>query len=624
MEDGDTVKQQEFQYKAEMKQLLNLIVHSLYKNPEIFLRELISNSSDALNKVRFRRLTDRNIVDPEAELKIQINLDKENNIFTIEDTGIGMTKKELIEEIGTVAKSGTLEYLQKLKEQNQAPDESLIGRFGVGFYSVFMVTEQVTVETRSAEPASKGYRWISSGQDKFTIEELDRKERGTKIYFKLKDEYKEFAEEARVKEVLKKYSNFVDFPIFVGSERVNTVQALWHKKKDEITQEELNEFYKFITNDFQDPLGHLKLDIEGNVNFNALIFVPQQAPPNFMMQMQHKERTLHLYSSKVFIQDNCQELLPDYLKFVEGVVDTEDLPLNVSRETIQNSPVVAKIRNVLTGKILSMLEDWAQNDKNKYEQFYRNFGSLLKTGINSDFSHKDRIVELLRFESTMLEKGKLTSLKEYTTKMRDDQKEIYYISGDNREQIERNPNLEYFRKNEIEVLLFTDPIDVFVVPSINEYDGKPLKSIEKADLDFKDEEESEGERLGEDASKSLIQVFKETLGDKVEDVIESKRLVESPATLVVGQQGMDPQMEKVMQMMDQQYQGSKRILEINTKHPLIKNLSTRNIADSNDPVLRKTITQLYEGAMLMEGYLQSPDEFVRRMNELLVEATGSK
>jgi molecular chaperone HtpG len=610
---------QEFEFKAEMKQLLHLIVHSLYTHPEVFLRELISNSSDALNKIRFRMLTDSNVVDKDADLKIAIEVDSKEHTFSIEDSGIGMTKDDLVNEIGTVAHSGTLEFLQKMRENKQTLDANLIGQFGVGFYSVFMVTDEVTVETRHADAESKAYRWKSDGDGKFTIEQIDRKTRGTKISFKLKEEYKEFAEDYRVKGIIKKYSNFVDFPIFVGKEKINVVSALWHKQKDQIKEEELTEFYKFISNDFTPQLGHLQLSIEGQVNFKALIFVPETAPPHFMRE--HLEQSLHLYSNKIFIQSDCKELLPEYLRFLKGVVDTEDLPLNVSREVTQSSPVMTKIRNVITSKVLAFLEEWAKNEKNRYEKFYKNFGAIFKTGVNSDFTNKDKIVNLLRFESTKVVKGEWTSLQEYVSRMKPEQTEIYYLSGESREAIERNPNLEYFKKNDLEVLLLADPFDVFIVPSLTEYDKKPLKSIDQADLEIKSDDAAQKEALGEDLSKRLIEIFKKTLGDRVEDVIASKRLVDSAATLVVGKEGMDKQMEKMMKMMNKDYAGSKKILEINLSHPLIKNLGKRIIADESDPVLRNSMMQLYEGALLIEGNLTSPTEFVSRMTELMVAAT---
>jgi molecular chaperone HtpG len=610
---------EEFEFRAEMKQLLHLIVHSLYTHPEIFLRELISNSSDALNKIRFRMLTDKNVLDAEADLKIVIEVDPKKNTFSIEDTGIGMTREELISEIGTVAHSGTLEFLERMAKEKHTLDANLIGQFGVGFYSVFMVTDEVTIETRHANPDSEAFRWVSRGEGKYSIEKIERKNRGTKMSFTLKKEAEEFSDEYKIKEIIKKYSNFVDFPIFVGKEQVNRISALWQKPKNDIKEDELTEFYKFISNDYQPPLGHLHLALEGVVNFKALIYVPETAPPVFFRE--DLEKSLHLYSNKIFIQDNAKELLPEYLRFLKGVVDTEDVPLNVSREWVQNSPVIAKIKNTIVTKVLGFLEDWAKNEPEKFKKFYKNFGSLFKTGVNSDFTNRDKIIELLRFESTATENEDLTSLKSYVSRMGENQKEIYYLSGENRDAIKRNPNLEYFRKNKIEVLLLTDPIDIFIVPSIGEYEKKPLQSIEKADLDLKEDEKAKEEALTANLAKSLIDVFKETLGDKVEDIIESKRLVDSPVTLVSGKQAMDSSMEKMMKMMDKGFSGSKKILEINTHHPLIKNLSRINLMNSKDLFLRTCIIQLYEGAVLLNDNLESPGEFVKRMNEIMVKAT---
>lgn len=608
----------EFEYKAEMKQLLKLIVNSLYTNQEIFIRELVSNASDALNKARFRRLTDSDIHQPEQDLRIDIKVDKDKEVFSIEDTGIGMNKDDLINQIGTVASSGTLEFLRKVKEDKKSLDGNMIGQFGVGFYSVFIVTDQVTIDTRPADKDNHGWKWISSGEDKFSIEESEKVDRGTKIIFKLKDEYKDYYDPERVKQILQKYSNFVDFPVYVNGEKVNIVTALWQRSKDDIKDDEMNEFYKFISNDYQDPMDHLHLSIEGIPNFKALLFIPQTAPP--MMFRDFNEKSIQLYSSNIFIQDDCKELLPDYLKFIRGVVDTEDLSLNVSRETTQHSPVIAKIKRILTGKILSWLEDIAKSDDDKYMKIYKNFGPLFKTGANSDFENKKRILDLLRFESSALKKDEWTSFKDYVARMGEDQKEIYYVSGEHRELVERNPNLEFFKKKGIEVLLLTDPTDIFTIPYVFEYDGKQLKSIDKADLDVSKDDENP-DSLSEDLAKSLIDVFKETLGDKVEDVKSSKRLVESPVTLVVGAQAMDAQMEKMMQMLDQNYTSSKRILEVNMSHPLVKNLAKRHIADSSDPILRDSILQLYESALLLEGYLKSPNDFVQRMTEFMQEAT---
>lgn len=612
-------KVKEFEYKAEMRQLLHLIVHSLYKNPEIFLRELVSNASDALNKIRFRKLTDLEIIDPDIDLNIKINVNKETLEFSIEDTGIGMTRDDLINRIGTVASSGTLDFLKEIDKNKKEFNEELIGKFGVGFYSTFIVTNKIEINTLFADKDSKPYKWISKGEDKFIIEKGDINHRGTKISFKFSDEHKEFANPDRIKSILKKYSNFVDFPIYVNGEEVNKVSAIWQKKKDDVKQEEYNEFYKFISNDWQEPLGYLHLSIEGKINFKALLFIPQTAPPQIFTDITSK--SLQLYVNRIFIQDDCKELLPDYLKFVKGIVDTEDLPLNVSREVTQSSPLITKIKNVLTSKLLAFIENWAENDKEKFDKFYKEFGSLFKTGLNSDFTNKDKIIELVRYETSATEKGKLKSLKEYVATMANDQKEIYYIMGDHRDIIERNPNLEYFKNKGIEVIYLTDPVDVFTLPYIPEYDGKKLISIEKSNIDIDKDEKLKSDSLPEEKSNNLIKYFKDILGDKVEDVIESKRLVKSPVTLVVGSKGLDPQMEKMMQYMEKDFKHSKRILEINTSHKLIKNLSNLLEKNENKDLLNQSILQLFEGALLLEGHLTSPSDFINRMSEFIEKAT---
>lgn len=609
---------QQFEFKAEMKQLLHLIVNSLYTNPEVFLRELISNSSDALNKVRFKQVTNEKIQSPKLPHQIKIEVDKETQSFSIEDTGVGMTFEDLTERLGTVASSGTMEFIKQLEKKKDKLDGNMIGQFGVGFYSAFMVTDEITVETRHADPDQKAWRWISDGKGTFEIEECERVERGTRISFRFKDEYKEFADVDRIKQMIRRYSNFVDYSILVNEEEVNSKGALWHKNKKDITEEELNEFYKFISNDFQDPLDHIHLAMEGRINFKALIFVPQKAKPDFFRT--ENLTSIQLYSNRVFVQEDCKELIPEYLRFVEGLVDSEDLPLNISREVTQSSPVMTKIREVLVNKILGMIEYWADSEPEKFRTFYQEFGPLFKSGLNSDFANRDRLVELLRFHSTKTGKDDMISLKTYTERMADSQKEIYYLSGDNLKELQRDPKLEYFRKKDIEVLLLADPVDAFVVPGLGTYNEKPLKSIEKADLDLEEDTSKDEEKVTGDALEQLVAVFKEVAGDRVEDVVPSRRLVDSAVTLTIGKEGMDSHVERMMKMMDQSTGPSKRVLEINPSHPVIRNLSNMHQKGETETV-KQMARQLYDGALLMQGDLESPGEFVKRMTDVMEQAT---
>lgn len=616
---SQTATPEQFEYRAEMKQLLHLIVHSLYTHREIFLRELISNASDALNKVRFRMLTDRNVVDPDAALQITITADSEAQTLTIADTGIGMTKKDLVERIGTVASSGTLAFLEEVRQSDKPIDGQLIGQFGVGFYAAFMVADTITIETRHADPDSPAWRWTSDGGGQFTIEPIDRTARGTTITLHLKDDADEFAQEFRVRQIIQKYSNFVDFPIFLGGSQANKVKALWRKPKGEITDEELNEFYKFISNDYTDPLGHLHLHIEGMVAFRALLFIPATAPPGLFRE--EYQRRLHLYAAGVFIQDDCEALLPEYLRFVSGVVDTEDLPLNVSREVTQQSPVLRKINQILTSKVLDLLAEWAADEPETYTTFFTHYGSLFKLGLNADPGNQAKILDLVRFESTHTDAGTVTSLQGYVDRMAEGQAAIYYALGEHRETLERSPNLEYFQKNDLEVLLLTDPVDVFTVPYLDGYRETPFQSVEQADLDLEQDAEAQQEALTTDETEALLARFKQVLGDQVEDVVASKRLVASAATLVRGDKGLDVQMERMMKMMQQEVAPSAKVLEVNPAHPLIKNLARLLREEAQASVLDASIRQLYEGALLLDGNLAQPAAFVERMTDLMVAAT---
>lgn len=603
-----------FEYKAEMKQLLQLIAHSLYTHPEVFIRELVSNSSDALNKIRFKKLTEKNVYQPDKELRIDIKIDEEKQTFSISDTGIGMTKDNLINQLGTVAKSGTSEFLEQLKKGKQKADGSLIGQFGVGFYSVYMVTDKISVKTRNYEEGSEAYKWTSKGDEKFEITEAKKEDRGTQIYFKLKDEYKEFASESRVRGILKKYSNFIEYPIYLNGEKINIVDAIWQKSKSEITTEEANEFYKFISTDYQDPFDYIHLDLEGIVTFKALVFFPKKAPMN--MFADDFRTTLHLYTNKVFIQDNANWLLPDYLRFCKGVIDTSDLPLNVSREVTQHSPVMAKIKNIITGKILGEFENWAKNDVEKFNAFYKEFGTMLKTGLNSDFSNRERISKLLRFQTS--KRDELTSFDQYLETADKELKKIYYLSAESLESAKRNPNLEYFKKNDIEVIFLTDPIDSFVIPQLYQYDEHQLVSIDKEELD--NEENKDGEDNKE--SVKIVTAIKEILGDKVADVKESKRLVDSPCTIVAGKDGMDAHTERMMKMMDNTFEGAKKVFEVNLNHKILQNLTNYFNENGADDKFKSIVEQLYGSALLIEGELKNPADYVAKVYDMIEAHTN--
>jgi len=606
---------QQFEYKAEMQQLLHLIINSLYTNQEIFLRELISNASDALNKARFQRLTDHSGGD-QSNLQITITLDKDANTLSIEDTGIGMTREDLIGRLGTIASSGTLAFIQEQEASGKPVDAGMIGQFGVGFYSAFMVADKIMLDTLHADEGATPLAWTSDGSGSYEIGPSNRRERGTRITLHLKEEAKDFADEVRVRSIIRKYSNFVDFPINLGTDQVNTLKALWKKRKDEITEEERSEFYKFITGDYAEPLGHLHLQIEGLLSFEALLFIPSQSPASFFQENLRSD--LHLYSSGVFVRDDAEELLPDYLHFIRGVVDTDDLPLNVSREVTQNSPVARRIRSTLTGKLLGLLKEWTSEDTERYEKFFLNFGSSLKTGLWSDLSQREDLLDLMRYSSTAGQE--LISLRGYVERMPDDQETIYYLLADSLESARKSPHLEVFARKEIEVLLLPDPVDALTLPNVSEFEGKTFTSVTGADLDLG--EPVEPESLPGDELDTLLSLFRIQLGDRVQDVTASKRLVDSAATLVAAKDGIDPQLERMMKSMNPDYEGAKKVLEVNIEHPLMKNiLALKSSPEDQDSLIEETIEQIYEGALLLDGNLSEPSAFVARMTRILVDAT---
>ena len=617
-----TVEEKEnFEYQAEMSQLLHLIIHSLYSHKDIFLRELISNSCDALSKVRVEELTNKEILDAETELKIILDINEAEKTLTIEDNGIGMSKEDLKNNLGTIAKSGTLEFVKNLKESGKSlEDSNLIGQFGVGFYSAFMVCDEVIVESRHMSKDSQGYRWQSTGSGSYSIEQIEKETRGTKIIIKLNDKGEEFATKTSIESIVKKYSDFVPFPVYLEQNVINKSKAIWHKTQKDTTEEERNEFYKYISNDFENPSGFKFLNIEGKVMFKSLYFIPSKAP--MQLYREQEDNNIHLYVNRVFIQDDCKELVPQYLRFVKGVVDTESLPLNVSREVTQNSPVMKKISDILVNNIFKQLESWADKKQEDYLAFYKEFGPILKEGLHYDFERKERILNLLRFETTTLDAGKVTSLKEYISRMRSDQKEIYYIFGTDRDSILKNPNLEYCNKKGIEVLLLTDPIDEFLLPSVGSFEEKLIQSVTKANFDSDEKAEEKKDGLGEADSKDLIEKIKTVLGEKIADARVSNRLIDSPATLVPADGGMDANMERMMKMMNKDFQGTKMIFEINDSNGIIKNLSAKHKVLPDNPVINEVIEHLYETALLFTGELKNVGDYLTRTHTILEKVTS--
>lgn len=617
-----------YEFKAEVKQLLNILVHSLYTNREIFIRELISNSSDALDKLRFESNKGTEIADKELPLEINISLDSKKNIVRIQDNGIGMTKDEIVSNIGTIAKSGSADFIKQLADSKQEAS-NIIGKFGVGFYSVFMAADKVELTTKSYKKEEKAYKWISDGLGSYEIVELgDDIKRGTLIEIYLKEDAKEFAEIERVKNIIKTHSNFISFPIKVDNEQVNTVSALWREPKSTIKPEQYKEFYQFLTYDSADPLEVIHKAIDAPIQFNALLFIPSKNMDQFFFS--REDYGLDLYIRRVLIQHKNKDLLPEYLGFVRGVVDSEDLPLNISRETLQENLVFTKISNSVTQQVLSHLEKIAKDDPEKYASFWKEHSQLFKMGY-SDYANQEKFTSLLRFNSSNNEDSNgFTSLEEYAGRMKDSQKEIYYMTGASREAIERDPHLEIFRKKGIEVLYFFEPVDEFVVGSIMKYKEFDFKSVDQADLKQIDniksdeKEEKRAEELSKDDEthfSSLLTKIKEILGDRVTDVKVSERLQDSPACLVNPDNTMSAAMQKIMQTMSKDMSVPKKIFEINKDHKLTRNLLEIFKHNPTDEFITNTVEQLFESSLLLEGYLSDPHKLVGRINSMLEQSS---
>ena len=616
------------EFQAEVKKLLDIVIHSLYTERDIFVRELISNAADALEKFRHQSLSEEEVFDSHVPLEISIDVNDKDHTLTITDTGIGMTREELEANLGTIAHSGSNTFLSELAEAAKK-DVSLIGQFGVGFYSAFMAAQKVRVLSRSYGPDAEGYEWSSDGSGSYTLTPENGLRRGTKVIIELKDDSHEFANEEKIKGIIKQYSNFVPFPIKVKGETVNTVQAIWARNKNEIKEEEYSEFYKFIGNAFDDPLLRLHFVADAPLAINALLFVPKENIER--LGFGRMTSGVNLYCQKVLIEQHSENIMPEWLRFLKGVVDSEDLPLNISRQALQDSALVAKLKQVLTKRFLKFLGEQAKEDPEKYNGFFADFGIYLKEGATSDYAYRDEIAKLLRFESSKSEAGKVISLAEYVERMAEGQEEIYYINGPSRTAAESGPYVEAFRKREIEIIYTLEPIDDFVMNHLGEFDGKKLVSADRGDLDLsaiKSSEEPEEEKadssMEPEVADSLVGWIKETLGDRLKEVIVSKRLVGSPAIVVSPDGYMTSTMERVMQAArlekGEQFQevGTKN-LEINTDHPLIRQLSL--LRGTDEDFAKNVIEQIFDNALIQAGLMVDPRKMVERSYQILERAT---
>lgn len=604
-------------FQAEIKQLLDLVVHSLYTDREIFLRELVSNASDSMEKLRHLQGTEKDIHDAALPLEIHITTDEEAGTLSIADHGIGMSHEELVKNLGTIAHSGTKAFLTAMKESGGSP-ASMIGQFGVGFYSAFMVAEKVEVFTRSWRENGEDLLWTSDGVSGYSIEEASGLERGVKIVLHLKGEYAEYAEEARVKHLIERYSNFVGFPILLNGERVNKVEALWLKNKADISEDEYKAFYQFACHAYNDPAYRLHFSADAPLAINALIFVPDENMERWGMQK--TEPAVALYCKKVLIDPSPKGLLPEWMRFLKGVIDSADLPLNISRETMQDSALVRKLGSVIAKRMVKMFEKEAEADPEKYQAFYRKFDRFFKEGVATDYANKDGLAKLLRFDSSMTDEGKLSSFTDYAARAKDGQDKIYYLVGPSRAQLESSPYIEAFKARGLEVIYFTDPVDEYVVDSLGEVEGKKLVSISHAGVEL-DDSATEGDALGAEATGKLCSFLKDELGDKVTAVASGKRLVDSPVIALVPQDGMTPQMRRMMKAMDENFQDDVKVeLEINPRHPLVKKLAETS---TKNPELAKLVAgQLFDNALIAAGLLDDARETVKRMNALMEKAMG--
>ncbi len=623
-------------FQTEVKQLLDLMVHSLYSNREIFLRELISNASDAEDKLRFEALQDDGLYEKDSDLKIRVEFNKELKTITVLDNGAGMSRDEVIENLGTIAKSGTKQFFEALTG-DQTKDSQLIGQFGVGFYSCFIAAKKVEVITRRAgESRAKGVRWISEGENDYSIETVDRAKRGTKVILHLREDADEFLNGYRLREIITKYSDHISFPIIMdkedikddisdkdkgkiesGEDTVNSATALWTRNKKEIKNEEYNEFYKHIGHDFEDPLAHIHNKVEGKLEYTSLLYIPSQAP--FDLWDREQRHGVKLYVRRIFIMDDAQQLLPPWLRFIRGVIDSDDLPLNVSREILQKNKVVDSIRSGCTKKIIGLLKSIAKNDEEKYQKFWKIFGKVLKEGVVDSTDYKDDLSYLFRFSSTHEDtEDQKISLKDYVERMPESQKSIYYVIADSYMTAKSSPHLEIFRKKDIEVLLLSEPIDEWVTTHLSEFDSKKLQSVNKGELDLgdiQDEGEKKKDKESNKAHDELVKRIKDILDEKVKEVRVTSRLTTSPACLVSDDNDMGRHLEQILKASGQNIPGSKPILEINPDHPIIKKID----GEKDNDLFTDWSHILFDQALLSEGgQLADPVNFVNKLNAMIV------
>ena len=621
-------------FQTEAKQLLHLMIHSLYSNKEIFLRELISNASDAIDKVRFQSLSNPDLVGEDANYNIRVDLDKDASTVTITDNGIGMSRDDAIAHLGTIAKSGTSQFFDSLTGDQQK-DAQLIGQFGVGFYSSFIVADNVVVESRSAAQAPEdGVRWSSAGEGDFEVETITREDRGTSIILHIKPEEEEFLDSWRVRSVIKKYADHISVPVIMKGEAmppaegeeaqepedetVNTAKALWTRSRSDVSDDEYHEFYKHVSHDYQEPLVWSHNKVEGKLDYTSLVYIPSKAP--FDMWQREAPRGLKLYVQRVFIMDEAEQFLPLYLRFVKGIVDSNDLSLNVSREILQKDPAIDSMRSALTKRVLDSLEKLAKNDSEKYQSFWSEFGQVMKEGPAEDQNNKEKVANLLRFATTQGDSEvQDQSLQDYIARMKEGQDKIYYVAADNYSTAKNSPHLEVFKQKDIEVLLLSDRIDEWLMSHLMEHEGKQLQDVTKGSLDLGDlegeEEKQEQEKIEEDF-KELVERIKDVVGEKVEEVRITHRLTDSPACLVVNDDEMGMQMRRILESAGQEVPATKRIFELNPKHPLVEKLK----AEQDSERFSDLTLVLFDQSMLAEGgQLDEPSSYVQRLNNLLLE-----